>query len=600
MNFFADNILIVILLPLWISFIILSGLFFRLVGNFKITYFLSILSSVICTVFATCSMNYVHAPNMLAIENSFEWLKAGNINICFGTFLDSTSAVLLSVFAIFSLILQLYLYDYLRNKKDFSIYFVFINLINFTFSGLILSHNTFQFGIFELLSSLIIYLMLLFINKDDTKTPLSNKFLCINAFADGLFITALVIITYYLSYYILPSANEFFAFSNINVLNFQLNGFMSPQTYNLIIFLLVLSSVIKMAQFPFYNFYIDSANKYSPLSAIVISLFPIFTGSFLLIRINPLLTAELSCFILITGIISAVISCLTAIYQVKLYKITAYIACTQLSLILILLGLNMISALNIFCIVFIFSSMLLYLTTVSVKEISLKDDINYISGIKNNNFTLSVYWLIAVLSLTGIFFGGFTAKDILLRSIVSYDNTLVLVCILLIYFCMAYCLFKAYFKIFCGEKIFQNIYTINRSNRTALRILSLFIIIPGFLFNINNVKSISIFSSILLLTAFFIVFLEYKYGKKYAMPYFFRNLFSNELYIPLICEHFEKININKFLKNFPLNINFSQKQKESAEGKTSAGYIKQILFYTAYIILLFAAALYMHNIWIGS
>ena len=152
MNFFTDNIYIISLLPLWICFIILSGIFLKITENNKITFILSLLSSAAGLLFSLAALIYVVTPQQMVIEHTIEWLRVGDIHICAGTIVDINSALLLVLLYSALLFAQIYAYKKLRNSNNYNVFFALSDFLGFSFSGLILSPNFFQFFVFDIIS----------------------------------------------------------------------------------------------------------------------------------------------------------------------------------------------------------------------------------------------------------------------------------------------------------------------------------------------------------------------------------------------------------------------------------------------------------------
>ncbi len=170
MDFFADYILIILLLPLLCFFIILTGILFKLKQSNKINFFLSSLSTITGLLFLFALLKGISNPSEFYIVKNF----FPNIN--FGVALNSLSIIFASVFLLISLIIQIYSHGFMKNKENYNICLLGQSIYNFLFLGLILAPNFIQFLIFEILGLISVYYFIKFFSKQDNPLyPLVNS-----------------------------------------------------------------------------------------------------------------------------------------------------------------------------------------------------------------------------------------------------------------------------------------------------------------------------------------------------------------------------------------------------------------------------------------
>ncbi len=299
MNFFTDNIYIISLFPLWICFVILSGIFFKITENNKITYILSLLSSVIGLFFSIAALIYIVTPQQMVIEHAIEWLRAGDIHISAGTIVDINSAVLLIILFSAALFIQIYSGKKLENSNKYNVFFALVNFLCFSLSGLILSPNFFQFFIFDIISfaALCTCNTLYFNNNNYQKTIWANYTAEISLF------TGIFIFSYISAYYINALQSDFLAFSGLDIFNFQLQGITYPNIYTSILLLFIFYIAIRVLLIPFQQLYYALVQKREYLLYLFILLMSLISGLYLLLRINILLNGMLLTSIFIIGII---------------------------------------------------------------------------------------------------------------------------------------------------------------------------------------------------------------------------------------------------------------------------------------------------------
>ena len=103
MEFYADNILLIVFLPVWVCLIIISGIIFKITESKKLTLLLTLLSTFTGLIFSLNILNYVKTNN-LVLEKNFLCLSKGEINLYFGVLTDSTSAIFIVLLILISFI----------------------------------------------------------------------------------------------------------------------------------------------------------------------------------------------------------------------------------------------------------------------------------------------------------------------------------------------------------------------------------------------------------------------------------------------------------------------------------------------------------------
>ncbi len=529
MDFFANNIFLIMFLPLWICLIIISGAFIRLTENRKMTAFLTSISTLTGLIFSIALFNYVKSPQPIVIEDSFSWLNIDNLNIYLGVLLDSTSAIFLVILMLISLLIQIYSYGYMKNKEEFSKYFIYLNFFNFAMTGLILSPNLIQLYIFWELVGVASYLLIGFFHKKEDVSLSAKKVFIINRFGDTALLAGIIFFAYFSITYMNQQPNEFLAFSDLDYFHNQLQSLTYPNVYNLVLSLFLIGAFVKSAQFPFQQWLIDAMKAPTPVSALIHSATMVCAGIFLIIRIYPLLSDELLKIILSLGLITAVLCAFIAISQNNIKKMLAYSTSSQLGLMFTAIGLQSIPVAIIYLVIHSFTKALLFLCTGNISQISNSIETKDISGLRKIDFYLAIYWIIGALSLSGLFFGGFTSKEMLLN--VAENNKSILFLILLTSFMSTFYIFRTYFNIFEGNKREEYKIINERTMSFALMTMVIFVIFPGFLFKVSQINMLCLLAIGIGITAIFSAYFSSKCNKIMIPPLLYK-LSQNELFIP--------------------------------------------------------------------
>lgn len=530
MDFFTDNILLILFLPIWIGLIILSGVFFKLTENRKMTTFITILSTLTGLIFSTTLLNKVTTP----IENTFKWFSTDELTLTFGTYLDTISITFLTVLMVISLLVQIYSYGYMKDTKGFNRYFIYLNFFNFAMTGLILSPNLIQLYIFWELVGVVSYLLIGFFYKKEDVSKSAKKVFIINRIGDISFLLGVIILTYFPITYM---NGELLTFGNIENFHTQMLGLTYPSTYNLILGLLLFGAFVKSAQFPFQQWLIDAMKAPTPVSALIHSATMVCAGIFLIIRIYPLLNDELLKIILFTGLITAVLCAFIALTQNNIKKMLAYSTASQLGLMFVAIGLKSIPIAIVYLVIHSFTKASLFLCTGNLSKITNTIEMNEITGIRKYNSYLALYWVVAGLSLAGLFFGGFTSKEMLIN--LAEERYAVLFLVLLTSFMSAYYIFGSYFKIFEGDKKEYNV-KLGRSMSLPIAILTILIVFPGFIFKISMLNMLCILSIAIGVSAIISAYYSNKCNR-IALPTLLYKLSEKELFIPNIYDFIGKV-----------------------------------------------------------
>ncbi len=549
MEFFVNNILITVLLPLWVVLTIISGVFFKYAENRKLTALLTLFSTFIGMIFALCILKYTHSTLTAPVETNYLWFGFQNINFYLGTYTDKISSVFLAILMIISFIVQLYSYGYMKNKEDFNRYFVYLNLFNFSMTGLILSTNLLQMYVFWELVGVISYLLVGFYYKKEDVSLSAKKVFIINRIGDCAFLLGIIMLSYFSIFILNISDGSFLMFSSSNTFLKEVSESAYPVIWNIILLLLIIGAIVKSAQFPFQQWLIEAMKAPSPVSALIHSATMVCMGIFLIIRIYPLLTPYILKLIIIIGLITALFNAFIAISQNNIKKMLAYSTSSQLGFMFTALGLGFLPIAIIYLVIHSFTKALLFLNAGQIEMICNTLNMNETPPLRKYNINLAILWLISALSLSGLFFGGFNSKELLLNSLHNSGNNIILFLILLTSFFSAFYIFKAYFFIFETDFGNKNI-TVEKDFKitSAMMLMSVFVILPGFIFKLSNLNLLCAISVIIGIIAVFNAYICAK-SNKIFLPAFLLKLSCKELYIPEIYNFISSVFL-KFTKLF--------------------------------------------------
>ena len=455
MDFFIENIYLIILLPIWISLII--GL--NNAGNFshskKSTLILTLASTFIGFLFSSALLYQFNLNSQMTIENSFEWIKFNNFSINLGIFVDKIAAIFLFTLMTISFIVHIYSYGYMKDQQSFHRFFIYLNLFNSAMIGFILSPNLIQSYIFLELLSVISYLLISFNNVKMEASRASIKAFIINRIGDiGLLVGILTLIFYSLNFSE-TSSYASLMFADFSYISKNILAMLPSGLFNILCFFILLSALAKSAQFPFSTWLIEAMEAPTPASALIHAATLVASGIFLIIRLLPLfsLSDEIMFLIIVIGITTAILMGLAACIQMDIKKILAYSTASQLGVMLIPLGLNNYN------VTFSYLNSHAYIKAFLFLIIGI---IFYIYNRDNNIFSmgslrkfrpyLAILYLFSVMSLSGILFSGAIVKDSLFQFLWDNHYFIIYFFTLLISFITSFYIARSYFIVFEGER----------------------------------------------------------------------------------------------------------------------------------------------------
>ena len=202
-----------------------------------------------------------------------------------------------------------------------------------------------------------------------------------------------------------------------------------------IIYIIIISACTKSAQIPFSAWLPAAIAAPTPVSALVHSSTLVTAGIYLLIRINLIIIEiNINYILLIIGIITIIMSGITAIIEIDIKKIIALSTLSQLGIIIIILGLGnpILSFFHLISHAF-FKAILFICAGIIIHNIKDYQDIRKIGFSFNNlNYSISII-IIANLSLCGLpFIRGFYSKDLIIEIIIIKGKNLIIFFFLII------------------------------------------------------------------------------------------------------------------------------------------------------------------------
>ncbi len=220
-----------------------------------------------------------------------------------------------------SFLVHLFSAGYMAGDKSLVRYFGMLGFFTFAMLGLVMSSNLLVTFFFWELVGVSSYRLIGHWHEKTEAAEASTKAFLINKIGDLGFLVGLMIL--------------WSVSGNLEIASlYQIS---SPwlTTAGVCLFVGVMA---KSAQFPFFNWLPDAMEGPTPVSALIHAATMVAAGVFLLIRIEPVFTADCLDFISVIGAITAMLGAIGALFQFDIKRILAYSTISQLGFMVMAIG----------------------------------------------------------------------------------------------------------------------------------------------------------------------------------------------------------------------------------------------------------------------
>lgn len=468
------------------------------------------------------------------------WFSIGDQSISANLQISNQSVTMMMVVSIISFLVHFYSVGYMAGDPDSKRYFAMLGFFTFSMQGIVLADNLLLLFVFWELVGFSSYMLIGHYMQKQEAAAAAKKAFIMNRVGDALFMVGLMIVW--------SHAGSF------NITDILPTGasFSWQTTASLCIFCGVMG---KSAQFPLFTWLPDAMQGPTPVSALIHAATMVAAGVYLLARIFPLFTSISLTVVSGVGAITAIIGALAALSQYDIKKILAYSTISQLGLMIMAIGMEIVNAalLHLFTHAFFKACLFLGAGAVihSIHQGQQRShhhfdpqDIRCMGGLRKKLPVTFIAFLISGASLAGIpFFSGFLSKEAILASVWTYNNILswvIIVTIVGVSFITVMYTFRLIWFVFMGSERDVKAIEIDeppfvmRSPIILLAVSSLWFIVSwnpfdftGWMLPVTSHSSsmgITIFSAIWVLVAFILSWLIFK-SDRFASNRVLRNGF---------------------------------------------------------------------------
>ena len=349
----------------------------------------------------------------VVVDNFFTWFQVGGLTVPVGTLVDPLSITMCMFITFVSAFIHLYSIGYMKDDRDYTKFFIYLNLFVFSMLLLVLADNLLLTFVGWEGVGVCSYLLIAFWFERESAASAGKKAFIYNRIGDVGFLLAIFLI-----------------FEKTGTIQYESGpgGGIFGQLHHLdggvglaVVLLLFLAAAGKSAQIPLFNWLPDAMEGPTPVSALIHAATMVTAGVYLLCRMNPLLhvTATGSEIIAVIGAVTAFVAATIACAQQDIKKVLAFSTVSQIGYMILAVGTGAYIAAVFLMVAHAFFKGLLFLGAGSVIH-GLEDeqDLKRMGALRRYMKWTTVTFTIGFLAIAGIPpLSGFWAKGDVL------DNT---------------------------------------------------------------------------------------------------------------------------------------------------------------------------------
>ncbi|MGB7052031.1 MAG: NADH-quinone oxidoreductase subunit L [Acidimicrobiales bacterium] len=323
------------------------------------------LAGVVGTVFVGASFGVaigvyldlltVHAPVRSFTQNLWTWIPVDNLQVHARLLIDPLSMTMVLFVTGVSSLIHLYSIGYMKGDKDFSKFFLYLNLFVVSMLILVLGSNlVVTFAGWEGVGACSYWLVAFWFEKDSAASAGKKAFIY-NRIGDVGFLIAI-----FLVFDKLHTVEYSAIFSHL--------GQLGAGNTTAVCLLLLVGVAGKSAQIPLFPWLADAMEGPTPVSALIHAATMVTAGVYLLCRVNPLLHAspDAALVVAIVGAVTAFVAATIACAQQDIKKVLAYSTVSQLGYMFLAIGCGAYEAAIFLMVAHAFFKALLFLGSGSV------------------------------------------------------------------------------------------------------------------------------------------------------------------------------------------------------------------------------------------
>src|SRR5580704_2107111 len=353
----------------------------------------------------------------VVVDNYFTWFQVGGLTVPVGTLVDPLSMTMCMFITFVSAFIHLYSIGYMKDDRDYSKFFIYLNLFVFSMLLLVLANNLLLTFVGWEGVGVCSYWLVAFWFQRESAASAGKKAFIYNRIGDVGFLLAIFLLfekTGTIQYESGPGGGIFGQLSHLG-----------GGTATGAVLLLFLAATGKSAQIPLFNWLPDAMEGPTPVSALIHAATMVTAGVYLLCRMNPLLhlTSSGMEVIAVIGGVTAFVAATIACAQQDIKKVLAFSTVSQIGYMILAVGTGAYIAAVFLMVAHAFFKGLLFLGAGSVIH-GLEDeqDLKRMGALRRYMKWTTVTFTIGFLAIAGIPpLSGFWAKgDVLDNAFAHY------------------------------------------------------------------------------------------------------------------------------------------------------------------------------------
>jgi NADH-quinone oxidoreductase subunit L len=341
-----------------------------------------------------------------------EWIKTGNLNLPVEFLIDPLSSVMMLIITGVGFLIHVYSIGYMHGDEGYNKFFAYMNLFVFFMLILVLGGSYAIMFIGWEGVGLCSYLLIGFWNKNHEYNDAAKKAFIMNRIGDLGFLIGMFLLF------------STFGSLNFNIVFLKASGLAPGTTVITAITLLLFAGATgKSAQIPLLTWLPDAMAGPTPVSALIHAATMVTAGVYMVARSNILFAlAPVSMAVVAgTGLATAIVAAVIAMYQNDIKKVLAYSTISQLGLMFLGLGAGSFAGAIFHLMTHAFFKALLFLAAGSILHaLAGEQDIRNMGGLQKKLPWTYIIFLTGALALSGIPpFSGFFSKDEILAAAFS-------------------------------------------------------------------------------------------------------------------------------------------------------------------------------------
>lgn len=349
------------------------------------------------------------------VETLWPWFAVGGLHVPVGLLVDPLSLTMALFVTGISMLIHLYSIGYMHGDRDFTKFFLYLNLFVASMLILVLGDNLLlTFVGWEGVGACSYWLVSFWFERDSAASAGKKAFIY-NRVGDAGFLVAIFLVfekTGSLSYPVI--------FAHLSAFG--------PASRTAVCLLLFLAAAGKSAQLPLFPWLADAMEGPTPVSALIHAATMVTSGVYLMCRINPLLSHAHDAQLVVAsiGAATAFIAATIAATQQDIKKVLAYSTVSQLGYMFLAVGVGAYEAAIFLMVAHAFYKGLLFLGAGSViHAMDDEQDLKRMGGLARYLPLTTVTFGVAWIAIAGVPpLSGFWAKGDVLDSVFVQNKAL--------------------------------------------------------------------------------------------------------------------------------------------------------------------------------